>query len=375
VAATKEGNNHVQRLHALDITTGAEKFGGPVVIQASVPGTGDGSSGGTLAFNPLMQNQRAGLLLNNGILYIAWGSHGDFPPYHGWVIAYNASTLQRVMVFCSSPNGSQDGIWQGGGGLSTDATGDIYFTVGNGIFDVDRGGIDYGDSVMRLGPSGSVVDYFTPYNQSTMDSGDLDLGSGGPVLLVDQSGGPYPHLLISAGKTGTIYVINRDNMGHYNANNDNQIVQSLPGALPSGGADAGNYSTPVFFDGYVYYGAENDNLKAFHMSNGLLTTLPTSESPETFPCRGGSFAVSANGTANGILWAIRNLGRPDQDNTTPGVLIAYDATNLAHELYNSDQAGSRDTMDLPAKFSIPLVANGKVFVAGQTQLVVYGLLP
>jgi hypothetical protein len=375
VAATKKGTNYVQRLHALDITTGAEKFGGPVVIQATVPGTGDGSSGGSLPFDPLTQNQRAGLLLNNGVVYIAFGSHADYPPYHGWVFGYNATSLQQVMVYNVTPNGSQGGIWQGGGGLSTDSTGDIYFTTGNGTFDVDTGGVDYGDSVVKLSPTGSVVDYFTPYNQSVMDSGDLDFGSGGPVLLLDQSGGTYPHLFISAGKTGTIYVVNRDNMGHYNASNNNQIVQSLPGALPSGGADAGNYSTPAYFDGYVYFGAVNDNLKAFQMSNGLLTTLPTSQSPEVYPCRGGSFAVSANGTTNGILWAIQNLGQPDQDNTIPGVLIAYDATNLAHELYNSNQAGSRDTMDYPAKFSIPLVANGKVFVAGQTELVVYGLLP
>ncbi|HXJ96499.1 MAG TPA: pyrrolo-quinoline quinone, partial [Terriglobia bacterium] len=195
------------------------------------------------------------------------------------------------------------------------------------------------------------------------------------VLLIDQTGGPYPHLLVSAGKTGTIYVINRDSMGGYSPNGDGQIVQTLVGTLASGGAGSGNFSTPVYFDGFVYFAARNDTLKAFQFSNGLLSTSPTSESAATYPCRGGSFAVSANGSSNGILWAIQNLGDPNNDGTTPGVLIAYNANDLGQELYDTNQAGSRDTMDYPAKFAIPLVANGKVFVAGQTQLVAYGLLP
>jgi hypothetical protein len=221
-----------------------------------------------------------------------------------------------------------------------------------------------------------VVDFFTPYDQLNMDVNDLDLGSAGPVLLVDQPTGPYPHLLISAGKGGTIYVINRDNMGHYNPNNDNQIVQSLVGILPHGDLEIGNFSAPAYFNGYVFFAAVNDALKAFHLNNGLLSTAPTSQSPEIYPIRGASFAVSAHGNTNGILWALQNNGAsPDNDTGAPGVLFAYDATNLANELYNSSQIGSRDTLDLAVKFSIPLVANGKVFVAGQTQLTVYGLLP
>jgi len=196
------------------------------------------------------------------------------------------------------------------------------------------------------------------------------------VLLIDQPTGPYPHELITAGKGGTIYVINRDNLGHYNGSNDNQIIQVLIGAFPYGNQEIGNFSTPVYFNGYVYFAAVNDYLKAFQLTNGLLSTSPTSQSPEIYAVRGGSFAASANAGANGIVWAIQNNGAsPDNDTGAPGVLFAYNATNLSNELYNSSQAGSRDTFDLAAKFMIPVVANGKVFVAGQTEFIAYGLLP
>jgi hypothetical protein len=382
VAKTKEGTNYVQRLHALDITTGAEKFGGSVVLQGSVPGTGDEASGGIVPFDALHELQRPALLLSNGVVYIGWASHGDNHPWHGWVLGYtapasgSATTLQQVLIYNATPNGYGAGIWQSGGGLATDATGCIYFVTGNGTFDVNTGGVDYGDTVEKLNPNGSVADYFTPYDESNMDANDLDLGAAGPVLLVDQTTGSYPHLLITAGKTGTIYVINRDNLGHYNSGNNSQIVQSLVSVLPNGTSDTGNFSTPVYFNGWVYFGAVNDTLKAFQLTNGLLSTGPTSQSAAIYGVRGASFAISANGNTNGILWAIQNLGAsPNNDATAPGVLFAYDATNLANELYDSSQAGSRDTLDYAAKFSIPLVANGKVFVAGQTKLVAYGLLP
>jgi hypothetical protein len=373
VAKTKEGTNYVQRLHALDITTGAEKFGGPVILTASVPGTGVDSSGGKETFNSLRENQRTGLLLSNGVIYFAFGSHGDNSPWHGWVLGYNATTLQQVLAYNATPNGNfgGGGIWQSGGGLATDATGDIYFTTSNGDFDANTGGGDYGDSIVKLSTGGSVVDYFTPHDEAIQSSNNLDFGSAGPVLLVDQITGPYPHLLISAGKNGTIYVVNRDNMGHFNANNDNQIVQSLVGALPNGDQEIGNFSSPVYYNGYVYFAAVNDVLRAFQLSNGLLSTTPTSISSAIYPIRGGSFAVSANGNTNGILWAVQNNGA-----STPGVLFAYDATDVANELYDSNEAaGGRDTLDFAAKFTIPLVANGKVFVTSQSQLTAYGLLP
>ena len=377
VVNTKEnGSNYFQRLHAIDITTGAEKFGGPVVLSGSVPGTGDGSNGSTVPFDPLHECQRPGLLLSNGVVYLGFGSHGDNHPWHGWVLGYNAANLQQVMIYNVTPNAYGGGIWQGGGGLATDATGDIYFTTSNGPFDVNTGGADYGDSVEKLAPSGGVVDYFTPHDQQNLSANNLDFGAAGPVLLVDQPTSPYPHELITAGKGGTIYVINRDNLGHYNANNDNQIIQVLIGAFPNGNQEIGNFSTPVYFNGYVYFAAVNDYLKAFQLTNGLLSASPTSHSPETYPIRGGSFAVSANGGTNGIIWAVQNNGAdPDDDTGAPGVLFAYDATNLSNELYNTSQAGSRDTFDLAAKFMIPVVANGKVFVAGQTEFIAYGLLP
>jgi fibronectin type 3 domain-containing protein len=377
VAATKEGvNTWVQRLHALDITTGTEKFGGPVVLQGSVNGTGSGSSGGKVAFNPLLENQRPGILLSNGVVYLAFGSHGDVSPWHGWVLGYNATTLLQTMIYNDTPNGDGGGIWQGGGGLASDATGGIYFVTSNGNFDANTGGADYGDTVEKLNPAGSVADYFTPHDQANMSAQNLDLGAGGPVMLVDQPTGLYPHLLITAGKSGTIYVINRDNMGKFHSGNDNQIVQALVGVLPNGNEQTGNFSTPVYFNGYVYFSAVNDYLKAFQMSGGLLSLSPASQTSTLYQVRGGSFGISANGNTNGILWALQNNGASaDNDVGNPGVLFAYDANNLANKLYDSTQAGSRDTMDNAAKFSVPLVANGKVFVAGQTQLTAYGLLP
>jgi hypothetical protein len=370
VAKTKEGsNNYVQRLHALDITTGAEKFGGPVVIQASVPGNGNGSVGNNLAFDPFRENQRPGLLLSNGVVFIGWASHGDQQPWHGWVIGYNATTLQqRTMAWSASPNGYGGGIWQSGEGLATDATGNVFFATGNGDFNADTGGTDYGDSVVKLNPAGTVVDYFTPFDQGVMEQQDLDLSSAGPVLLLDQPGAT-PHRLVTAAKTGTIYVVNRDDMGHFRSGSDSQIIQSLPGVLPHGGQEEGNYSAPVFFNNNIYYGAVNDNLKIFRFTNGVLSSGPVSQSAVTYPNRGASFAISANGNTNGILWAV-------QDNTPAnGALRAYDANNLATELYNSDQAGSRDTLGFATKFSIPLVANGKVFVVSPTHITAYGLLP
>ena len=368
VAKTKEGVNYVQRLHALDITTGAEKFGGPVTIQASVSGSGEGSAGGQMAFSQLRENQRPALVLANGNVYMGWASHGDQHPWHGWVIAYNATTLQQAAVFCVTPDGYGGGIWSSGGGLGADASGNIYFTTGNGDFSANTGGKNYGDSIVKLGPTGSVVDYFTPFDQANMEAQNFDLSSAGPVLLLDQPGS-VPHLLVAAAKSGTIYVVNRDNMGHFHAGNDSQIVQSLPGILPNGLQEEGNYSAPAFFNGYIYFAAVNDTLKAFQLTNGLLSNGPTSQSLEIYPNRGGSFAVSSNGNANGIVWAMQD------NNPANGVLRAYDANNLGNEIYNTSQAGSRDTPGVATKFNIPLVANGKVFVSAQTQLVVYGLLP
>jgi len=378
VAATKEvvgsQTNYVQRLHALDITTGAEKFGGPVVIQASVPGTGDGSSGGQIAFIPLRENQRTGLLLLNGVVYFGFSSHGDVEPFHGWVMGYNATTLKQVMVYCSTANSTDGGVWMDGDGIATDSTGDLYFITGDGGFDANTGGSDYGDSYEKLSTTGTVLDYFTPLDQATLNSGNLDLGSGGVLLLPTQSG-PYPDEMLSAGKDGSIYLVNRDNMGHYNANT-NPDIQSLIGIFPNTmGYEGGNYSSPVYFNENVYFSPIAGPVQAFQLTNGLLSTAPTSQSSEIYSPiapddgRGGTMSISANGSSNGILWTLQDTG------TGPGVLHAYAANNLADELYNSNQAGSRDTLDTWFKFSVPVVANGQVFVASDSQLSIYGLLP
>jgi len=371
VAKTKEVSGsttrYVQRLHALDITTGAEKFGGPVQIQASVAGTGVGSQGGEVAFDPLRQNQRAALLLSNGVVFVAFGSHGDNQPYHGWLLGYHATTLQQVVVLCATPDGEGAGIWMSNGGPAADATGNIYFSTGDGTFDPGTRG--YGDSLVKINPVWTVLDYFTPSNQDALNATDIDFGAGGILLLPDQPGA-HPHLVITAGKNATIHLIDRDNMGRFNAAGDTQIVQSLPNIFPFGAPEPGNYSTPVYFNGTVYFGPVADAVKAFTLTNGLLSTSPTSQSSTLYAYRGGALAISANGTANGILWAVEHPGP-----TTPGVLHAYDPSNLAVEFYNSDQASTRDTLGVAGKFSIPLVANAKVFVGAASQLVIYGLLP
>jgi concanavalin A-like lectin/glucanase superfamily protein/centrosomal CEP192-like protein len=378
VAKTKEGSNYVQRLHALDIGTGAEKFGGPVLLQASVPGNGQGSVGGNVPFDALRENQRPALLLSAGVVYIGFGSHGDNQPYHGWVLGYNATTLQQVMAFNVSPNGEGGGIWQANGGPAVDADGNIYFMTGNGTFDTSNTNRkNYGDSFVKISPAGAVVDFFTPHDQGDIDANDFDLGAAGPMLLPDQPG-THPHLVIGAGKNNTMYLVDRDNMGKFNANNDNQIVQSLVNIFPFGTPEPGNYSQPVYFNGTVYFGPIRDNIQAFPLTNGLLATNPTSRSADLFSYPGATLAISANGASNGILWAIQRNGDCGVlltcGTAAPGVLKAYHASNLAVLLYSSDQAGSRDTLDFATKFSVPLVANGKVFVGSMGQLTAFGLL-
>ncbi len=376
VAKTKESIGYVQKLHALDITTGAEKFSGPVVIQASVPGTGNGVQAGRIPYDPLRQNPRVALLLSNGVVYMAAGSHGDNSPWHGWVLGYNATTLQQVMAYNTTPNGNGAGVWHSGGGVAADSAGNLYFVTGNGDFDANTGGGDYGNSFMKLSPSGVVLDYFAPHDQSNLNFYDLDLGSAGVLLLPDQPG-TAPHLVGNAGKSGTIFLVNRDNMGRFNSQNENQIVQSLVNIFPNPTFSniGGNFSSPVYFSGFVFFSPVLDSIKAFQFSNGLLSTAPTSVSSTSYSYMGGALAISANNNTNGILWAVERLASYQNDLTARGVLHAYDATNLANELYNSSQAGSRDTLDFAAKYNIPLVANGKVFVANVSELVVYGLLP
>ena len=373
VAKTKEvsGNttNYVQRLHALEITTGAEKFGGPVVIQGSVPGTGPGSQGGLVAFNALRENQRTALLLANGAVVFGFSSHGDAPPYYGWVLGFTATNLQQVLIYNAEPNAGKGGIWMNGDGPACDSTGNVYFITGDGILNANTGGSDYGDCFLKISPAGAVLDYFSPRVQTSLDASNLDLGSGGVLLLPDQSGA-HPHEMVSAGKNGTIYLVDRDNMGHYHTNSD-QIVESVVNIFTNNiGQEGGNFCSPVYFNGNVYFSPVQRTVQAFQLSNGILSTNSTSQSPETYGGRGGTMAISANGNSSGILWTLESNGT-----VSPGVLHAYDATNLGNEVYNSSQAGTRDTLDAWFKFSLPLVANGKVFISSVSQLTIYGLLP
>lgn len=370
VAKTKDNGVIRQRLHALDVATGAEKFGGPVVIKAKVRGTGDGSQNGFVYLDPLREFQRAGLLLQNGTVYVAFASHCDIGPYHGWVLSYDAQTLAMNGKWNVNPNGGLDGIWQSGAGLAADADFNVYVATGNGTFDLDQGGKDYGDSLVKLAPPDALhikpVDYFTPFNQDYLRRVDADLGSGGVLLLPDQNG-PHAHLLVQAGKEGTIYLVDRDNMGHYNPNNNNQIVQSLDSAV------GGIWGAPAWWNNYVYWGGSNDYLKAFAFDpgTGKLSNQSVSESSTFFGYPGPTPAISANGNSNAIVWLLQTEG---YSNSTPEVLRAYDATNLATELYNTKQNSQRDNPGGAVKFAVPTVANGKVYVPAVQQISVYGLL-
>jgi hypothetical protein len=383
VAATKEVSGgvatYVQRLHALDITSGAEMPHSPVVIQASVSGTGTGNNGqGQVPFNPLTENQRPGLLLLNGVVYIAWGSHQDLQPYHGWVIGYDGSTLQQVAVYNDSANNQGDGIWMSGAGLAVDANSNIYLTTGTNQ-GTSTGSVGYNDSFLKLGTSGGLtaLDFFAPFNRASLSIQNMDLGSGGPLLLPDQTLTNPPHLLVGGGKDGTIFLLDRDNLGGFNSSDNNQAVQSLPNILGQirGLPAFWQNNPPSGPNGTVYFVAVSDVPKAFRLYNGLLSTTPlfvASEKAYGYP--GATPVISANGSTNGIMWALR-VGAYIQKPPGPAVLQAYDAANITRILYTSSQAGTRDQAGPAVKYSIPTAANGKVYVGTQNQLDVYGLLP
>ncbi len=371
VAKTKEHNlvtqttQFFQTIYALDIRTGNLRVP-PRRVAGQFPGTGQGSQNGFLTFDPLVEGQRPSLMLLNGTVYGAWASHCDLGEYHGWVIAYDELALLPKGIWVDTPNGREGGFWGGGSGPAADSGGSIYLASGNGIYDSNS---DYGDSVVRLTQgSGSltVADYFTPWDQSTLDSNDTDVGAGGVTLLPDQPGAHYPHLLVQVGKEGTIDLINRDNMGHFHAGNDDQIVQTLPFVI------GGVWGAPAFWNNTAYFGGQYDHMKAFSYSptNQLLSAGPTSQSPEAFNFPGPTPAISSNGTSNGIAWIV------ETDNYGGGVAVlrAYNATNLATELYNSQQNPSRDGAGLAVKFVVPTVADGHVFVGAENQVSMYGLL-
>jgi len=373
VAMSKDaaGDYH-QRLHALDVTTGAEEFGGPQNVQASFSGTGDNSSGGNVVFAPGQYAERAGLLLLNGVVYTGWTSHCDIRPYTGWIMGFDQSTLAQVSVLNLTPNGNEGSVWMSGAGLAADTSGNIFVLDANGTFDttLDANGFpsqgDFGNAFLKISTANNglaVADYFEMFNQGAENGSDEDLGSGGALVLPDltDSLGHTRHFAVGAGKDSNIYVVDRDAMGKFSPSQNN-IYQELQGAL-SGSV----FSMPAYFNNTVYYGAVGDNIKAFAVSNARLANAPASQTGNTFGYPGATPSISANGTTNAILWAA--------ENGNSAVLHAYDATNLSHELYNSNQApGGRDQFGAGNKFITPMITNGKVYVGTTNGVGVFGLL-
>jgi hypothetical protein len=381
--STSEHGAIVHRLHALSLSTGAEKFGGPIVIQGSVPGSYPPLVvNGRVPFVPKQHLQRPALLLLNGNVYIAYGSNGDALPYDGWLFVYSAQgtgVLHRVATFCTSPNKGASAIWQSGDGPAADTSGNIYVATGNGPFDLNTGGPDAGNTVLKLAlQSGALVrlDYFTPFNTAALTSNDFDLGAGGPILPPTQAGAAAPSLLVVGGKDGKIYLINRANMGKFNSAQNND-VQTLPlgNAVPTNGL----FATPAALGSSLYIGEVNQPLGRFVFSSGLLSTAPAAQTSTVFLYPGTSPMISTNGSSS-IIWTLDLHayagGTPDGGVNTPGpaVLHAYDGSTL-HELYNSTQAGTRDRAGNALKFTSPTIANGHVYVGTAGELDVYGLLP
>ncbi|HEV2277392.1 MAG TPA: pyrrolo-quinoline quinone, partial [Acidobacteriaceae bacterium] len=385
VAKTNEtsgGNtNQCFRLHALDITSGAELTGSPTgCIAASVTGTGSPNSGGQVQFTSLFTLQRPGLALSGNDVYAAFGAWGDDGMWHGWLLSFDKTSLQLVNTFNSTPNGTEGegGFWSSGRGIAVDAGGNLFVPTGNGNFD---GATNYGDAFIKLSSTLGLTDYFTPWNQLALDVNDLDVSSGGVVLLPNSAGtATHPHIMIGCSKDGTIYVVDRDNMGQYNSSGDTQIIQELSNVVGGTPINQNNlnyvencYSAGTYWNGNVYFGGVGDSVKQFSFTNGLLSTSFVSQTPEVYQFPGANAVVSANGTTNGIVWTIENAGNVDAGRAGTAVLHAYDATNLGTELYSSNQSAA-DVAGGAVKFTIPTVANGKVYVGTQSSVAVYGLL-
>jgi PKD repeat protein len=386
VARTKEfGTNYVQRLHAIDLATGVERPASPVIIAASMPGNGTGSISGVLIFDPFKQSQRSGLALVNGTIYIGWASHCDWDPYHGWLLGYNATNLQQVLMYNTSPNGSEAGIWMSGQAPAADTSGNIYISTGNGSVGMPGDPanlINRGESFLKLTPSGTnlvISSWFTPYNFQDLEDGDLDLGSAGILLI------PGTTMAFSGGKEGKAYLVNRDNMGGLSGapGADTNVIQSFQ--VTSFTAPNNIHGGPVWWDGpdgsYAYVQGETDFLRQykFDRTQGMFGNLTYAQSPTAAPygMPGGILAVSANGTnaGSGIVWASHPYSGDAVGATVPGILHAYDAQNVSHELWNSQQVQARDGVGYFAKFVPPTEANGKVYLATfSNRINVYGLL-
>lgn len=365
--SSRSNAQYKQQLHALAITTGVEKFGGPVEINASVAGTGAGSSGGQVSFDPLRENPRSALLLANGSVYLSWASSCDVGPYHGWVMAYDARTLRQQAVLNTSPDSAESGIWLSDTGPAADRPGNVYVVTGNGSFDANvRGGCDYGDTVLklRLQANGLEVEsYFTPADQEHLNSTDGDLGSGGPLLLPEDSHGNSGGLVFG-GKAGVAYVVNPQHMGGLQPPSDPNAEKIH--------ISNGIYSAPAYWNGHLYYYASEDALKEFTVSNGRLSDVPLHLSVSKSAFSGGTPTVSASGNTNGIVWIIES--RAWNRGGTNAVLKAFDALNVQRQLYSSDQNGNRDGAGEAVRFAIPTVVNGRVYFGVKKAVEIYGLL-
>jgi hypothetical protein len=391
-AKSTNGMNYFHRLHALDLLTGNEKTPGPVVIAATVSGTGDGSANGELSFDPstpagnsisLHALNRPGLLLLNGTIYLAYASHCDSSPYHGWLFAYDAATFAQKSVYVTTPNGGLGGFWMSGAGVAADASGNIFIPSGNGTFDNTKVPVETGDTILKLGTANQILtllDYFTPFDQLSLENTDTDLGSGGVVLLPDQPG-PFPHILVQAGKEGRIYVVNRDQMttnnSHYCSGcpNDPEIIEET--GRNAAGIGEGMFNTAAYWNNTLYFWGVHDVLKSIPITNGLPDFTHVTESSPQIGLPGAGVSVSSNGTTQGsaIAWAIdgTQFGSPGPG-PGPAVLYAYDATNILTMLYSSAQNATRDAAGNAVKFVVPTVTNGKVYVGTSSEVDVYGLI-
>jgi len=380
VAKSKNTNDNTYhfQLHALDLVTGAEKLGGPTDIYGRVPGTGDGSHDGYLYFYPLHHNNRPGLLLLNGTVYVAFGATCDVRPWHGWIFGFNASTLKQSTIFSTTPNGYSAGIWAGGEGLLADSS-NIYVMTGNGTFDANEANpTDYGDSVVKISTTGGLkaVDYFTPFDQAFYIDIDLDLGAGGPIAL------PGTSMIVAIGKDAHLRLIDSNDMGQYHAgyNADLQEFQPTTSAALAPFMGAPIYWNSPDWGPVIYLQGSGDYVKAYQFKNGLFNTFPVSQGTaanvlgysNTVP-----LSLSANGSqaGTGIIWASAAYSGDANQKIVHGIVRAFDATNLGNELWNSRQNPTRDDVGSYAKFCPPTIANGKVYVATfSNRLVVYGLL-
>lgn len=366
---TKEADRFWQRLHALDVRTGMEKFGGPVVIRASVEsltrtlfGWGPAQS---VEFLALHENPRAALLLDRDTVYLTWGSSCDVGPYYGWVLAYDSHTLRQKGVLNTAPEAALSGIWQSDTGPAADEEGNVYAITGNGVFNAASGGRDFGDSVLKIGFTNAglaVKDYFTPFDQEQRNRTDGDLGSGGPLLVPPQPGSSM-RLVIAAGKGRELFVLNREGMGRFRMGGNRHAIQTV-------GLDGSVFGAPAYWQGHVYVCAQDDVLRDFAIEDNRLA--PAAQGEMRFLPPGAIPAISANGSKDGIVWLIET-GQGHASNV-PAVLHAYDARNVAHELYNSAQNSGRDQAGAALHFTIPTVADGRVYVPASRELDVYGLL-